>query len=163
MQLTAIEPEDLEVLYQIENDPGQWNVGGYHVPFSRYDLREYILSQQHDIYLDRQLRLVIREEGRAVGLIDLFNFSPENMRAELGLAILPQERGKGYSTEALRLMLDYCRKHLMLHQVYCIVPDDNLPSLSMLRSVGFSHEVTLPQWLQTYDKWQDCKQMFFFL
>ena len=95
MTLRALEPQDLELLYTIENDREQWQVADTNAPYSRYDLENYILSQQHDVYADKQLRLVVCDDkGSGVGLVDLFNFSPANKRAELGLAILKSEREK---------------------------------------------------------------------
>ena len=40
--LRAMEPEDLELLYQIENNPALWKVGVTNVPYSRYQLRDYL-------------------------------------------------------------------------------------------------------------------------
>lgn len=38
IHLRAIEPEDLDVLYNIENDTEVWNVSTTNVPYSRYIL-----------------------------------------------------------------------------------------------------------------------------
>lgn len=162
MKLRALEPEDLELLYTIENDSSLWTVSNTTVPYSYYDLRNYITTQQNDIYADKQLRLVIQAD-RAIGLIDLFNFDPRNMRAEMGVAILKEEQGNGHAQEAIRLMAEYARTSLLLHQIYCIVPADNEPSLKMLRSVGFTDEQTLKQWIRTNDGWLDAIHFQLFL
>ena len=39
MKLRAIEPEDLDLLYQIENNTELWQVGATNVPYSRYTRR----------------------------------------------------------------------------------------------------------------------------
>lgn len=155
MKLTPLEPEDLDFLYSLENDPEQWKVTSTNVPYSRYALRDYIATQQSDIYADKQLRLVIRVDEKTVGLIDLFNFEPRFGRAEMGVAIIAEQQGKGYAKEAIRLLVHYCRETLNLHQIYCIVPADNKPSLTMLRDSGFANEVTLKDWVQIDGKWVD--------
>lgn len=161
MNLRALEPSDLELLYTIENDPQLWNVGSANVPYSRYDLENYILSQQHDLYADKQLRLVIAtDDGEAVGLIDLFNYSPRHHRAEIGLAILRSQRGKGYATEALHLLSSYAKETLHLHQLYSIVAADNHASLSMLRKAGYTNETLLPDWLSTPQGYKDSLLLF---
>lgn len=159
--LSALEPEDLELLYTIENDAALWQVGTTNVPYSRYALRDYIANQQNDIYADRQVRFVIRlkPDGEAIGLIDLFNFSPEHSRAEVGIAILRRHQDKGYGAEALRMLLQYARETLHLHQVVCVVPAGNLPSLAIMRRCGFCHEAVLHDWLQTAEGWQDAVSM----
>ena len=120
-------------------------------------MENYILSQQHDIYADKQLRLVIcSDEGESVGLVDLFNISPANLRAELGIAILKSERGNGYAEKAFVEIVDYARRVLHFHQLYCIVPEDNVHSLAALRKAGFSGEKILIDWLRTNDKYKNC-------
>lgn len=163
MILTSIEPEDLDLLYTIENNPSLWSVSSSNVPYSRYALRDYIATQLHDIYADKQVRLVARVEEtdadgvetKAVGLVDLFNFSPENLRAEIGIAILAEEQHKGYGKEAVRQLLNYAREVLHLHVVYAIVPEDNTSSISMLRATGFSQTAMLKDWILRGDGWHD--------
>ena len=161
LRLAALEPEDLDLLYTIENDGEMWSIGNTNVPYSRYALRDYIANQQFDIFTDKQVRLVIRvgEPGvtaeKAVGLIDLFNFSPEHSRAEMGLAVLKEEQGKGYATESIGLLADYALNVVHLHQIYCIVPADNKPSLAMLRNNGFTNEQVLKDWTRRGEDYAD--------
>lgn len=166
IRLTALEPEDLELLYMIENEPRQWNVSGVNVPYSRYSLHDYIANQSNDIYADRQVRLVIRvgdeackqSDMKAIGLADLFNFSPEHMRAEVGMAVIAEECGRGYGKAALNMLCDYALNVLHLHTVYAIVPCDNVASVAMMRSCDFKEEVILKQWLRDGDGWKDAIQ-----
>ena len=155
LTLSALEPEDLELLYTIENDVEQWCVSDTNAPYSRYALSSYIANQQYDIFSDKQVRFVVRVDGMAVGLIDLFNFSPANRRAEMGLAILCEHQGQGYATKAIELLKDYCRNTVTLHQVYCVVPADNASSLAMLRKTGFANETLLHDWLHCAAGWKD--------
>ena len=84
VNLRAIEPEDLDVLYQIENDEALWDVGITNVPYSRYTLHDYIAQSAGDIYTDRQVRLMIENEQRqTVGIVDIVNFQPQHLRAEV--------------------------------------------------------------------------------
>ena len=77
IRLRAIEPEDLDLLYLIENDTRLWNVGTTNVPYSRYTLHDYIATSSDDIYADRQVRLIIgNEDGQTVGMCDLVHFEP---------------------------------------------------------------------------------------
>lgn len=46
IRLRALEPEDLDMLYEIENDRSLWNVGATNVPYSRYTLHDYIAHFQ---------------------------------------------------------------------------------------------------------------------
>ena len=85
IKLRAMEPEDLDVLYKIENDTSLWGVGVTNVPYSRYTLHDYIANSVGDIYTDKQVRLMIdNEQGQTVGIIDITDFDPRHRRAELG-------------------------------------------------------------------------------
>ena len=53
IRLRAIEPEDLDVIYDIENDLELWTVGYTNAPYSRYILHDYIANATSDIYADR--------------------------------------------------------------------------------------------------------------
>ncbi len=154
--VTPLEPEDLELLYTIENNPDIWHVSGTTSPYSRYALRDYIANQQADIYADKQIRLVIRatQDGaspRAVGLVDLFDYSPQHQRAEMGLAILAQEQGKGYATQAVEWIKTYARQTLHLQQVYAIVSQKNAGTVNMLQRCGFVQGATLKRWVRHTD------------
>lgn len=162
MRLSPLEPEDLDLLYTIENDPALWSVGTANVPYSRYALRDYISGQQCDIYADRQVRLVVRiADGAApgkevaIGLVDLVDFHPEHRRAEIGFALLREYREKGHGRQAIRLLLEYASTILHLHSVHAIVPHDNTASLALLRTEGFTDGVTLTDWLLRPDGWHD--------
>ena len=106
--LRALEMEDLEFLFKIENDRSLWGVGCTNVPYSRQMLIDYIASASADIYADRQMRLIIEDvQQKTVGMIDLINFDPRHLRAEIGIVIKDEARGKGYAQEAIRQLLVY--------------------------------------------------------
>ena len=65
IHLRAMEPEDLDALYRIENDIHMWGVSSTNVPYSRYTLHDYIANSSGDIYTDREVRLIV-ENGVGV-------------------------------------------------------------------------------------------------
>ncbi|NNG11084.1 MAG: GNAT family N-acetyltransferase, partial [Arenibacter sp.] len=86
--LRALEPEDLDFLYQLENNPGIWEISGTTTPYSRHVLNLYLENAHKDIYEVKQLRLCICNlEGAVIGLIDLFDFDPKNLRVGMGIII----------------------------------------------------------------------------
>lgn len=148
MFLRALEPEDLELLYQIENQPDLWQAGVTNVPYSRYVLREFIRQSTSDIYRDGQVRLMAENERHeVVGIADLVNFSPTHLRAELGLVILPQHRHQGYASQILPQLCSYARDVLHLHQLYSIVDKRNSACTAMFARLGIAPAATLPGWL----------------
>ena len=90
--LRAAEPEDLDLMYLVENDTALWTVGSSNVPYSRYALRQFIEQTSNDINSDGQVRLVIalNENRNAIGFVDLQNYDVRHRRAEVGIVLLPE-------------------------------------------------------------------------
>ncbi len=148
-QLRAPEPEDLDVLFNMENDTKLWMVSGNAVPYSRYQIKKYIQQSQHDFYTDRQVRFMItRKSDKAVlGTIDLTDIDPYNGRGEIGIALLSEYRGQGVASASLKIVSEYAKKMLRLRQLFCLVPADNDLSIKLFASNGFSESGRLKDWL----------------
>lgn len=149
VRLRCLEPEDLELLYTIENDPQMWEVGLNRRPYSRYALRQYIAQQPHDFFQGGELRLVVEERsaGQGVGLIDLANYSPIDRRAEVGIALLAEKRGKGLGGEALAALEHYSASVLHIRLLYALIMSEASPtSRSLFRRAGYALCGTLPGW-----------------
>ena len=154
--LRAIEPEDLDLLYRIENDTTLWNIGPSNVPYSRYLLHDYVAHATNDIYTDRQVRMMIDNgDGQTVGIVDLISFDPSNRRAELGIIILNDYRRQGYATATLQQIRDYALRVLHLHQLYAYVDECNVASLSLFRKAGFTIVGHIPEWLFDGEHYHD--------
>ena len=150
--LRALEPEDLGLLYQLENDQSLWEVSNTSTPYSKYVLKQYLEQAHRDIYEVKQLRLAIctSADDRAVGLIDLFDFDPKHARAGLGIVILlAEDRGQGYAREAISLLWDYVRAHLQLHQLYANITQDNAGSIHLFESMGFVKSGSKKDWIRS--------------
>lgn len=147
VKLRAMEPEDLDLLYQIENDSSIWHVGTNNVPYSRYVLHDYIAHASGDIYTDKEVRMMIdNEQGETVGIVDLVNFSPQHQRAEIGIVIKDGCRNLGYANAAIRKIMSYAHDVVHLHQLYAIVETTNEISLNLFESLGFSRSIFLKEW-----------------
>ena len=157
LRLRAPELSDLDFLFHVENDTRQWVVSACKVPYSRYLLQQYIEANTHDLYADKQVRMMIehRDTGELLGAVDLFDFSPADRRAEVGIIIDRDSRGKGYGREALTLLCDYAEHVLDIHQLYSYVLEDNVPARKLFVSCGFSHRVTLTDWVFVDKKYRD--------
>jgi diamine N-acetyltransferase len=156
--LRALEPADVDLLYSWENDTRLWEVSDTTAPYSREILRQFIENQQYDIYRTRQLRLIICSIGddNPVGIIDLFDFDPHNLRAGVGVVICEEEsRRQGYAAEALELLCDYTHKALYLRGLYSTVAVDNAASVQLFRSCGFTEVGTLRDWSRAESGWRD--------
>lgn len=155
IKLRAVEPEDLDLMYLVENDTELWPCGQTSVPFSYYALKQFIAESSNDFFRDRQLRLVIEtSDGIGVGFLDLQNYEPLHHRAEVGIVVVPEHQRRGLATEALRLLSKYASAHLGVHQLYALVPEDNAASVALFRKDGYKKTATLQDWLSTPAGWQ---------
>lgn len=157
LSLRAPELSDLDYLFHVENDTRQWMVSACKVPYSRLQLQRYVENNAHDLYVDKQLRLMIEkeEDKQVVGIIDLFDFSPANRRAEVGIIIDHDCRGKGYGREAMELLAHYAEHMLDLHQIYAYVFEDNDQARRLFASCGFKQQAVLPDWVFADKKYRD--------
>ncbi|HEY9184281.1 MAG TPA: GNAT family protein [Salegentibacter sp.] len=155
--LRALEPEDLDFVHEVENNEDFWVVSATQSPYSRYMIKKYLENAHRDIYEVKQLRLVICDYNHtAVGLIDLFDLEPKDKRAALGILIAdPADRKKGYGTESISLICNYCFRHLALHQVYVNVTTDNEASIKLFESLGFTRVGVKKDWIFVDNKFKD--------
>ncbi|MGC4040216.1 MAG: GNAT family protein [Flavobacterium sp.] len=156
--LRALEPEDLEFIYAIENDESIWEVSNTITPYSKFLIRQYLENAHQDIYEAKQLRLAIckNETSEAIGLIDLFDFDAKNKRAGVGIIIQNEiNRNGGFGKEALGLMIDYAFRQLQLHQLYANIGTDNKASLSLFATFGFEKTGVKKDWNFTNNSFHD--------
>ncbi len=102
IHLRALEPEDIDFLFDTENDTSFWEVSSTQTPFSKHLLENYITNSHLDIYEAKQLRLIIAENNsdQPVGMIDVFDFNPQHHRAGIGIIISQKQQQKGYASDA---------------------------------------------------------------
>ncbi len=157
VSLRPLEPADIDLMYQWENNLEIWNVSNTKTPFSRYILAEYLKESAKDIYETKQLRLMIEtQEAGPVGAVDLFDFDPYHMRAGIGILIHnPDNRNHGYAGDALQVMFGYARDFLGLKQLYANIAASNVVSIHLFQKSGFVVTGTKLNWLKTAKGWED--------
>ena len=155
--LRALEPTDLDTLYRWENDTALWTVSDTAAPYSREALWNYLQQYTGDIYAQRQLRLMITltSDGTPVGTVDFLYFDPLNNRAELGLFIADEWRGKGLGRQALERLTAYARDHIGLRQLYVFIALDNEVCLKLFEDSGYSRSGILKSWVKRGNTYRD--------
>ena len=156
--LRAIEIDDLDFIYNIENDTDLWQFGTTIAPLSKDSIRNFIMdSMKYDIYTLKQMRLIIckKDDNNSIGCLDITDFDPKNKRATVGIVIKQSERNKGFADEALKLTIDYAFKMLNLTQLYCEIADNNIISKSLFQANGFVVNGTKQKWIIINNSWHD--------
>ncbi len=155
--LRALEKEDLQFLYELENNPHVWEISGTITPYSKSVLQFYLENAHRDIYEVKQLRLVIcGNAGNTLGLIDLFDFDPKHKRAGVGIVIIKDtDRNKGIGAEALALLCDYAFRILELKQVYANILEENEPGIFLFEKLGFLKVGVKKDWISSNGQYKN--------
>lgn len=158
--LRAVEPTDADLIHLWENDPEVWPLSGSVHPYSRRAINDFISTSHHDIYIDRQLRLMAFDaKGQTIGTIDLFDFCPVNQRAGVGILIDRIRRGQGLAVELLNSLSTMAFENLALRQLYCHIAIDNLPSLRAFSKAGYTRVGTCKAWMRRGNSFVDAEYM----
>lgn len=161
MLLRPLEPEDLELLYSIENDEDLWNCSNADSPYSHYVLKKYI-AEAASIHECGQLRLAIditldntNNTSHTIGLIDLTNYNALAARAEVGITLLKEYRGKGYGTKALQLIEKFAVERLRIHSLHAYVSPHNTSSMQLFEKSNYKMIAKLPDWHYNKGKYEE--------
>lgn len=136
--LRAIEPEDIDLLFELENDTNLWKYSNRSQPYSKHLLKNYITNAHKNIFEFRQIKFtIIIDNNLPVGFVDLFDYEPLHHRAAVGLVVQKESRERGYGTAALQLIDSYAKKHLQLHQLYAHIAVENKASVELFKGEGY--------------------------
>lgn len=156
IKLRALEPDDVDFLYELENQEGLWEVSQTQIPFSKFLLSEYIKNAKQDIYEAKQFRYVIcSSDNQVFGCIDLYDFDPKNKRACIGITILEKYRGLGIGQKALQNLVSYSKKYFDLYQLIAYIPQDNVVSISLFEKLGFVCHGVKKDWIFSQGVFKD--------
>lgn len=139
--LRALEPEDMEILRDIANDPEVENlVGGWSFPISKKQQLEWYEKIVND---KTSLRFAIEtEEDGVIGMADLRNIDWKNRVAFHGMKIGNKDyRGKGYGKDVVFTIMKYAFEELQLNRLDGSILEYNIPSQKLyLEKCGWKIE-----------------------
>ncbi len=155
--LRAMEPQDVDLLYALENDREMWQVSQTQFPFSKYTIEQFVLDVQNGISVTQQVRFMICDVNTqmVVGTVDLFDYDALHRRAGVGIMIIKEYQQKGFANEALSLLSHYATKNLMLKQLFANIQMDNQRSIQLFEKNGFKKSGVMEAWLFNGNKWED--------
>lgn len=91
-----------------------------------------------------------------IGTIGLFQvFRGPRQSALLGYSLDQEQNGKGYTTEATNLVVNYAFEVLNLHRIEAGVMPDNIGSIRVLEKVGFHKEGIARKNVKINGRWED--------
>lgn len=84
--------------------------------------------------------VVLRDTGKMIGTCGFASFDKANNSAEIGYVLNPAYWHKGYAEEAVRRVLQFGFKELLLHRIEGRFMEENLKSRRVMERCGFTYE-----------------------
>ncbi|MEM3697334.1 MAG: GNAT family protein [Candidatus Bathyarchaeia archaeon] len=156
INLRLAEREDVPLLVEWLNDVEF--AGGYqHFPdqLSKAELEKRIL--EHKLYQTEWIDFIIeKKDGTKIGWTCHYISAPNFGWTEIGYAIIPSERNKGYGTEAVQMLVDYLFLTREIIRIQAVINTQDKASRRVLEKVGFKKEGALRKALwDAKGKWAD--------
>ncbi len=147
VRLAPLTREDVDVFAPWFSDPEFIRFMFPHVlrPMSYEDEVEWYENMRKD--KDRYIfGIRTREDDKIIGNCGLFDFNWSSRHAEFGIGIGDKAYwGRGYGSDATRILMRYAFDELNLNRVELSVYDFNVRARSAYEKVGFVHEGTRRQ------------------
>lgn len=128
-------------------------------PVSIQDLQRYIRSYARDKN-GMLLGIYLNGDKKHIGNITLHGIQWKDRFGEIGILIGDKmARGKGYATEAIRLLVAHAFDRLNLHKLYCGMIEGNEASRQAFLRNGFKEEGVLRKHFFANGSYRDCYRM----
>ena len=135
--LRTIEETDVEFLRDGVNDPEVRAGLVTAKPFNGRQEEAYFEEQVSD---DETVNLLVCADGEPVGTVGLSDIDHHDGNCEIGIWLASEFHGRGYGTEASRLLTDYAFWELRMHRVLARVLAPNEASARIWEKLDFREE-----------------------
>jgi RimJ/RimL family protein N-acetyltransferase len=134
-----MEKEDLPLFAEWFNKP---EVFGEYNPLRQMSRTE--AEKMLESPLELKPFIIEKKDGSKIGFVAHFYvLHIAGRQLEIGYSLLPSERGKGYCTEAIKIMMDYLFLSKDVARIQAHTDPRNVASQKVLEKVGFKKEGTL--------------------
>jgi RimJ/RimL family protein N-acetyltransferase len=134
--LRARTPEDVDVLFRLAADLATWEERGPSSP-APLTRAEYDAKLAHDAEDPDAVRFVVEAGGVAVGSVGLFASDELARHAEIGIALVPEARGRGIGTAAIAQMVEFAFVRRNLRRLHLQAIASNLGAIRVYEKAGF--------------------------
>jgi aminoglycoside 6'-N-acetyltransferase len=156
--LEPMRDDDVDDLYAMQSDPEVCRYLLYE-PRTREQVEQVLARDRPRTRLaepDDYVQPAIRDEhGRFAGTMYLVIKSVDDRTAEIGWILRPEAQGRGYASEAARLLLDFAFEQLELHRVYAELDPRNTASVALCERLGMRHEGHFVEDMFLKGEWTD--------
>lgn len=153
VDLRAVERSDIERLYQWYNDSDFFGENEpIPSPITREGLERLFLEPKG--HSEGSTFIILKKDGVPIGDIN-HRGGTQHSPMEIGYALVPNERGRGYGTEAIAIMVDYLILAQDIQRIQATTLTDNKPSQRALEKAGFIKEGLMRKSSWVRGRWRD--------
>jgi len=137
-------------------DPEIWHLTSWAPSPLERSAVEKLFEDRELSPVDDSFAIHVRDDDEPVGVISLMNISDTNESAELSIIVgHPDDRHRGYGTEAIGLLLGYAFEELKLNRVGLSAFDFNGEAIAAYEKLGFVVEGSHRQAIKRYSGFHD--------
>jgi len=144
-----MEKEDVPLFTEWFNNP---DFSGEYNPL-RQESRTEIEKKFVNLCPGQKSFIIEKKDGSKIGSIG--HFTTADKLFEIGFSVIPSERGKGYCTEAVKILVDYIFLSTDIVRIQARTDVRNVTSQRVLEKAGFHKEGTLRKVMYVRGKWSD--------
>jgi RimJ/RimL family protein N-acetyltransferase len=138
--LRVAETGDIPRLAAWSGDP-QFAGAHQHFPVQVPSVHIEERVRRHELYHSEWVDFIVEDKsGAAVGWAAHYISAPNFGWTEIGFAVVPSERNRGYASEAASMLTDYLFLTKDVPRVQALADADNLASVRVLEKSGFRKE-----------------------
>ncbi len=146
MNLRRAEKDDVSLVVE------WWSNSEYMGDFQ--DVMAISRAQMKKVMLEDTIFFMIeRRDGAKIGHISGWRHG--RICVEIGFALVPSERGKGYGTEAIQMMVDHLFLKREIVRIQAPTATGNIASQKALEKAGFSKEGVMRKSLYAKGEYKD--------
>jgi RimJ/RimL family protein N-acetyltransferase len=149
VNLRIVEKEDLPLAAEWTNNPDFMGEYSPLMQASREDIQKMYENPPHE----GGYFFIEKKDGTKIGYVQ--HFLATGKLLEIGYALVPNERGKGYCTEAVKIILDYLFLSKSIVRVQAITDVRNVGSQKVLEKNGFKKEGVARKSYFARGEWRD--------
>jgi len=155
--LRILRKSDTSSLIRITNDNDTLKFMSLHCPFALKHARALVSNAQKGLKNNSSydFGIFLKNNKLLVGVIRLMNINKINKNCEVGFWIGKEYQNNGYSKEALKLVLNFGFKRLILFRISAKIMHLNTTSVNLVEKFGFKQEGRMRNAILKNGKWID--------
>jgi RimJ/RimL family protein N-acetyltransferase len=152
VNLRVMEKEDLPLVAEWLNNPDFYGRCLSPIQRTKAEIEKTLETNP----LEYKQFIIEKKDGTKIGGMVHFNvLTPMGKILEIGYALLPNERGKGYCTEAAKIMVDYLFLSKDIACIQATTDVENVGSQRVLEKTGFQREGLMRKRFFINGEWVD--------